>query len=295
MDTASPEMNSPLNSRIAMKLEEMAELLELQAANPFRIKAYRRAAATLSNLEQDVETILKQQGSKGLEALPGIGKGIANAIAELVACGRWAQLERLRGVLDPVHLFQTVPGIGPDLATRIHDELHIDTLEALENAAFDGSLGRVKGIGGRRLAALRASLSTMLGRARRPRRASPGEGPEVALLLEVDRRYLEQAFSGELPKIAPRRFNPQGTAWLPVLHTELGGWHFTAMYSNTALAHQLDKIHDWVVVYFYDDHHQEGQQTLVTETHGPLQGRRVVRGREAECQRYYDAATPALF
>ncbi len=49
------------------------------------------------------------------------------------------------------------------------------------------------------------------------------------------------------------------------------------MFSNTALAHQLKRTHDWAVIYFYDDHHQEGQQTLVTETHGPLQGRRVVR------------------
>ena len=105
----------------------------------------------------------------------------------------------------------------------------------------------------------------------------------------MDRQYLEQACSGELPKIAPKRFNPQSKAWLPILHSEKAGWHFTAMFSNTARAHELDKTHDWVVIYFYDDHHQEGQHTLVTETHGPLQGRRVVRGREAECLRHYHA------
>ena len=78
----------------------------------------------------------------------------------MIATGRWAQLERLRGGLDPVHLFQTVPGIGPDLATRIHNELHIDTLEALANAAFESALERVNGIGGRRLTALRAALAS---------------------------------------------------------------------------------------------------------------------------------------
>jgi putative hydrolase len=58
------------------------------------------------------------------------------------------------------------------------------------------------------------------------------------------------------------------------------------MFSNTALAHQLKKTHDWVIIYFYDDQHQEGQHTLVTETRGPLLGRRVVRGRENECLRH---------
>jgi putative hydrolase len=281
-------MTINFNAQLAMKLQEMSDLLEQQGANPFRIKAYRQAAGTLNELKREVAEILKQEGIRGLEALPGIGRGIASAIAELVTSGRWAQLERLRGDLDPVHLFQTVPGIGPDLATKIHDELHIDTLEALENAAYDGSLQKLKGIGGRRLTALRASLAAMLGRTRRERHPVVA-GPEVALLLAVDRQYLEQAYSGELPKIAPKRFNPQGEAWLPILHTEQAGWHFTAMFSNTARAHELAKTHEWVVIYFYDDHHQEGQHTLVTETHGPLQGRRVVRGRETECRRYYQA------
>jgi putative hydrolase len=127
----------------------------------------------------------------------------------------------------------------------------------------------------------------MLGRTRRQRPTQTEAGPDVSLLLEVDRLYLEQAFTGELTKIAPKRFNPEGKAWLPVLHMQQAGWHFTAMFSNTARAHELDKTRDWVVIYFYDDHHQEGQHTLVTETHGPLQGRRVVRGREAECLRHY--------
>jgi len=280
-------MHFSLNTQIAMKFQEMSDLLLQQGANPFRIKAYRQAAVTLSELGQDVAEILQQEGNKGLEALPGIGRGIATAIAEIVTTGRWAQLERLRGSLDPSQLFQTVPGIGPELAAKIHDELHIDTLEALEIAAYDGSLKKLKDIGSRRLTALRASLASMLGRARREQRSVPPDGPDVSLLLEIDRLYLEQAFAGELPKIAPKRFNPEAKAWLPILHSQKAGWHFTAMFSNTARAHQLDKIHDWVVIYFYDDHHQEGQQTLVTETHGPLQGRRVIRGRESDCLRHY--------
>ena len=72
-----------------------------------------------------------------------------------------------------------------------------------------------------------------------------------------------------------------------MLHTQRGYWHFTAMYSNTARAHGLHRSRDWVVIHFYDENHQEGQHTVVTENHGPLVGMRVVRGMEAACRDYY--------
>src|SRR5690606_4473192 len=101
--------------------------------------------------------------------------------------------------------------------------------------------------------------------------------------LDVDREYRGAAEAGALPTVAPRRFNPTHEAWLPVLHTQRGECHFTALYSNTPQAHKLDRTRDWVVVYFHDDDHREGQSTVVTETHGAMTGRRVVRGREREC------------
>jgi putative hydrolase len=116
-----------------------------------------------------------------------------------------------------------------------------------------------------------------------------GKEPSVMTLLDVDREYRQQAEQGALPVIAPKRFNPEGRAWLPILHTHRDEWHFTLLYSNTALAHELKRTRDWVIVYFYDDHHQEGQCTVVTETRGPLTGQRVVRGRELECRDYYTA------
>jgi putative hydrolase len=82
-------------------------------------------------------------------------------------------------------------------------------------------------------------------------------------------------------KIAPRRFNPSHIAWLPVLHTTRGRRHYTALFSNTALAHRLNRTHDWVVIY-WDDGRGERQYTVVTAKGGSLEGRRVVRGREAE-------------
>jgi hypothetical protein len=114
------------------------------------------------------------------------------------------------------------------------------------------------------------------------------------VLLDVDTEYLQRAAAGSLPTIAPRRFNPRSEAWLPIMHTTRDGWHFTALYSNTARAHELGRTHDWVVIYFYDDQHREGQQTVVTETRGPLEGRRVVRGREAECAAHYESMVQQL-
>jgi putative hydrolase len=283
-------MPTPLNQQIAMKLAQAADLLEQQGANPFRVTAYHRASETVSRLERDIGELLAAGGEAGLIQLPGIGKGIASAIREMVATGRWAQLERWRGTLDPAHLFRTVPGIGPKLAEQISEVLHIDTLEALETAAYDGRLEQVPGLGARRIAGIRNSLATLLGKTRRRTRAESGAVPGVGTLLEVDREYLEKAAQERHPRIAPRRFNPQGEAWLPVLHTDRDGWHFTLMFSNTARAHQLQRTRDWVVVYCYDDHHQEDQYTVVTETRGPLAGQRMVRGRELECREYYRAA-----
>ncbi len=108
--------------------------------------------------------------------------------------------------------------------------------------------------------------------------------PPVALLLEIDRRYRAGAAAGTLRRLAPRRHNPRHEAWLPVLHVELDGWELTALFSNTARAHQLGRTHDWVVIYYHHPHHEEeGRATVVTEHRGPWRGHRVVRGREAEC------------
>lgn len=113
------------------------------------------------------------------------------------------------------------------------------------------------------------------------------DAPNVAVLLDVDREYREKAGAGVLPKIAPRYFNPERKAWLPVLHTRFGPWQFSAFFSNTARAHDMHRVHDWVVIVYSDPDGAEGQATVVTERRGALTGQRVVRGREPECGRYY--------
>lgn len=274
---------SRFNRDAAGLLRQLADLLRAQDGNPFRINAYLRAAATLEGLERDAREILDEQGVEGLTRVPTIGTGIASSIDEIARTGRLSQLDRLHGATDPGAVFRSVPGIGEVLGARLHECLHVDTLEALEIAAHDGTLETVPGIGPRKADAIRAGIASVLGRSGRSRNGSRA-APAVESLLDVDAEYREKAARGALPKVAPKRFNPDHEAWLPVLHTQRGPWHFTALFSNTARAHELGRTQDWVVVYFYDDDHREGQCTIVTETHGELRGRRVVRGREQECR-----------
>jgi len=274
------------NAQIADKLRQVADILATQGADSFRIAAYRKAAESVFALDTDLGAIAERGGRKALEAIPGVGISIAGAIAEMLATGRWAFLDHLKGTASPESLFQSVPGIGPMLARRVCETLHVYTLEALEAAAHDGRLQQVSGFGLRRAAMVRAALAEMLARVRRNPLVHYEE-PEVDVLLDVDREYREKAAAGKLIKIAPKRFNPKGEAWLPLLHTVRDDWHFTALYSNTARAHQLGRETDWVVIYFHKDNRAEGQRTVVTETSGEAAGRRIVRGREVECRRHH--------
>ena len=270
------------NDWIAERPRQAASLLAVQDANPFRVSAYRRAGDAIEALGLDVRGVAETGGHTALEAIPGVGPSIAGAVAEMLATGRWGFLERLKGAADPEALFCSVPGIGPSLAHRIQATLHIDSLEALESAAHDGRLRQVPGFGARRAAMVRHALRELLARIRPPLVRIADE-PQVSMLLDVDREYRDKASSGSLRRIAPKRFNPNGEAWLPILHTVRGPRQFTALYSNTALAHQLGRTGDWVVIYFHRDARPEGRRTIVTETQGPAPGRRIVRGREAEC------------
>jgi predicted flap endonuclease-1-like 5' DNA nuclease len=281
---------SAFNTRAAERLREAADLLALQDDNPFRVAAYRRAADAVAGRREDVRDLLAAGGVDALKQIPGVGDHIARGLAELARSGRWIYLERLRGSAEPADVFCAIPGVGPALARRLHETLHVDTLEQLEAALSDESRS-VAGVGRRRRAALRASLAQMLTRLR-PYRSAAIDEPSVEDLLDVDREYRSKAQAGKLKTIAPRRFNPQGEAWLPILHTERGAWKFTALFSNTARAHELDKVRDWVVIYFHSDDGAEAQRTVVTAMRGPLAGRRVVRGREEECLSHYESLAP---
>jgi hypothetical protein len=284
---------NPTNDQIADVLDQIADLLETQEANRFRIRAYRSGAHTVRTASDSIAETVREKGEDALRELPNVGEGIARVIASYVRTGRSDVLEQLKGEVAPWELFTQVPGLGEELAARIARELEVSTLEELEQAAYDGRLEQVEGFGAERVRNVRVSLAGMLSTAaqRRRRRAGgeeePREQPSVEILLDVDEEYRRKAQAGRLRKIAPKRFNPEGEAWLPILHTGRNGWAFTALYSNTKRAHELDKTDDWVVLYYERDG-EEDQATVVTETRGPLEGKRVVRGREPETQAYYE-------
>jgi putative hydrolase len=275
-----------VNEDIAGRLEEVARLSAAQGASPLRVQAYKDAAETLRHVREPVSEILEQRGLQGLRGLPGIGETIARAIRDMVTHGRLPMLDRLRGESDPVALFASVPGMGLGLAERVHRDLGIETLEDLEAAAHDGRLELIEGIGGNRLVAIRDSLAQRLARFRphdEHHEHRDEDVPRIEEILDVDREYREKAAAGHLVKIAPRRFNPTHEAWLPILHTQRGHRHYTALFSNTALAHRLGRTNDWVVIYG-DGGAGERQCTVVTGRGGALRGYRIVRGREAECR-----------
>jgi putative hydrolase len=149
------------NHEVATKLREIAQLLRAQQANPFRVNAYLHAADTLDSLGRNVAELMQAKGIKGLVELPGIGEGIARSIYEYVAIGRMSRLENLRGAADPVELFRSIPTVGRALAERIHDQLHVDSLEALENAVREGQLHNVEGLGSKRREAIEAWLKNI--------------------------------------------------------------------------------------------------------------------------------------
>lgn len=288
------------NETIAQALEELAARLEERGANPHRVQAYRHAADTVRHTDRPIADLVEDDGLQALRDLPGVGDSLSRRIAGFLKTGRLELLDELRAAFTPEDVFGHLPGIGPKLARHLHEALGVETLEELEMAAHDGRLEQVEGFGPGRVRALRTQLDAILSQQSRERgrrydiRAPQRrvEEPPVGLLLSVDREYRERAAGGTLRRIAPRRFNPEGEAWLPVLHTSRGGWLCTALFSNSGRAHQLGRTHDWVVLRI-ERGGDELQYTVVTETRGDLEGRRVVRGREAECRSLYRPARAA--
>jgi putative hydrolase len=265
-------------------------LLADQRASEFRVRAYHSAAETVRSLNRPLQDILETEGLDGLIALPTIGISIANLIKQSLQLGRMPLLDRLRGEASAEHHFTTLPGIGPELSHRIHEYLHVETLPELYAAARQGRLDQVPGIGRKRAHAILESLSQRITNRNEELRSplsEPDRSVPISEILSIDEEYRHLASQGKLPKIAPKKFNPGNVAWLPILHTQRGGRQYSALFSNTARAHELNTTRDWVVIY-RDDVSSHGCWTVITSQFGRLHGCRLVRGREDECLEYYE-------
>ena len=137
---------SDLNGEIAERFEEMADLLDIEAANPFRVRAYRTAARLLQTLPKGVDAMLAE--GMDLTELPGIGDDLAAKIREVVDTGHLAALERLKRDL-PEHLIDLlhIRGLGPKRVHALYHERGIDDLHKLRLAAEAGKLRDLAGFG----------------------------------------------------------------------------------------------------------------------------------------------------
>lgn len=273
----------PSNQEIASVLGRISDLLETQGSDPFRVRAYRNAAQAVQEHAEPISDLVDV--GHALEELPTIGKSIALTIRQFVHNGHARILDWLEDHALPEDQFTRIPGVGEVLAKEIHQQLAIDTMEELETAAHDGRLAQLKGMGPRRIQSIQNALAQWF-RWRRRESTRPSVEPDVETLLSVDGEYRQRASKGELKLIAPRRFNPNNKRWLPVMHLDRDGWHFSVLFSNTARAHDLDQTKNWVVL-FYERNGEHGQSTVVSERRGPMNGKRVVRGREEACHSFY--------
>lgn len=223
----------PSNSQIAGLFELIADHLAAKDENPFRVRSYRNAAASVRSSKVQIGKLVKENGAPALKGIPGVGERLAGLIEEFVKSGEVELLESLRKEVKP------------------------EALEKVKEAKKD-----------------------------HPHSSAGGPLIPVSLVLEIDAEYREKAAARKLKLIAPKLLNPEKKAWLPILAVSSKGWKFTVMFSNTATAHKLGKTGDWVVVY-YESGKGENQCTVVSEQRGPMKGKRVIRGREAECKKFY--------
>jgi len=164
----------PRNSDVADQFDLLADLLELDGAESFRVIAYRRAASRMRETSGSVAQLALDGKAKQLQ---GIGKTIEEKIVELVETGAIAALEKKRaGVPPEVVLFMRLPGLGPKTAARIWRELGVETLAELKTAALDERLRTLTGLGPKSEEKILAALAFQAQTAQAGDRRLLGEG-----------------------------------------------------------------------------------------------------------------------
>jgi len=147
------------NADIASVLEETAQLLELQGANAFRVRAYRNAANTALDQSESLAHLIETDAAQ-LTQLPGIGKDIATKICQLVQTGGFPLLLELRQEFPPALLqIMNLPGLGPKKAALLSRELQIRSIDDLQAAAAAGKIAALKGFGKKSEQAILAGLA----------------------------------------------------------------------------------------------------------------------------------------
>ncbi|MBU2855484.1 DNA polymerase III, partial [Acidithiobacillus ferrooxidans] len=153
-----------LNPDIARAFDEIADLLEIEDANPFRVRAYRTAARLVLGLSSDLKTMV--EAGEDLTELPGIGEDLAKKIIEIVTTGHCSFLEKLEKQTPPALTeLLKVPGLGPKRVKALWHELDVETVDQLTRAAREGRIRSIPGFGekteARILEALQAQIASV--------------------------------------------------------------------------------------------------------------------------------------
>lgn len=155
---ARPKRRVPGNDEIAAALREVADLLELQGANPFRVRAYRNGARTVEESTRPLAELVAEGAD--LTELPTIGVDLASYITELVRTGRLGVLaEARREVPASVAELMRLGGVGPKRALRFYQELGVQSVAELERALDRGEVARLPGFGERSAERLRQAIA----------------------------------------------------------------------------------------------------------------------------------------
>ncbi len=132
------------NQRVAEIFNNIAKILEIKQENPFRIRAYQKAAQNIRELSEDIQALVEEER---LSEIPGIGQDLANKIKEIVSTGKLKFYEDLRKTIPPGLLdLLNIPSVGPKTVWNLYKKLNIKTIEDLEKAIENNNLTGMFGI-----------------------------------------------------------------------------------------------------------------------------------------------------
>lgn len=164
------------NADIARLLGEVADLLEISAGNPFKVRAYRNAARTVADHSDPLDELIKG-GEFDLTDLPGIGDGIAKEITSLVQTGTLPQRQQLVAIMPPGLLdLLRIPGLGPKRVRLFHEQLQVNSVADLKAALEAGRIAKLAGFGPKLLDKIREGVAG----------AAAGGGPKRMVLHDAE-------------------------------------------------------------------------------------------------------------
>ena len=175
------------NRDIAAKFDELADLLEIEGANAFRVRAYRNAARTIRDLPQTVAQLVREDAD--LTELPGIGEDLARKTREVVETGELSALQKVvQSVPESLIEVMGVAGLGPKRVKTLYEQLGVKDVDGLKQAAQAGKIQTLSGFGAKTEQNILQELATRGSGEKRFRRRDAEEmaEPLVALLREVD-------------------------------------------------------------------------------------------------------------